>query len=509
MSTLDLSARITEAITPFLEGQEARFEESMNELRMMMDYEDQDWVRLFGQSANEVSGVDLEEVKKASESARKKVALSSLPKRAADLHAGYVFGNNLEISGTEREEGKSGAPVAEVRFFENSVNQENLFSGAAKRELQYARFTDGNVLAFCDTSKKQVRMIPIGDIESIMFNPDHPDEIWAWLRVWDRTDPASGETKQEKAWAYSNRFPGDREKTIKTGNERIRVLPSVTVVDLRCNRQVGWTFGIGDAVAGLHWAEAYGKVLTWGQTVSEGLAKIIYKVTNTKTKAGAQNVGVKMGGPGVGQGVALGEGQDIALVNATQRSFDYTHARPLAAMAASAWNVSNIDLLADSSAAGSSYGAAQSLSEGVRNAMNSMRDEWTQFFQDIFTVMGFKRPTISWPPMEQPDAYRMAQELTLYSVALSDEEYRAEVLDRLDIPGKASEIPPMLKARGQVQKQAASPDQGQNTDAGSADSSSKNDERTDGITEVLKQMQQDDYLRNLTSLVERLEAVIK
>lgn len=139
---------------------------------------------------------------------------------------------------------------------------------------------------------------------------------------------------------------------------------------------------------------------------------------------------MKLGRGGAGQAAVLGEGQDIQMVNASQSSFNFSAARPLAAMAAAAWNISVIDLLADSSAAGSSYGSAQALTSGIQNAMNGMREEWTQFYQDVFEVMGLGRPSVSWPPMEKPDSYRMAQELTLYSVALTDEEYREEVLDR-------------------------------------------------------------------------------
>lgn len=505
MSTSNVIDQITEALSPLLaENEELR--ESIDEVRMMFSAEDRGWSAITGfNSGEKTQGLDLDEVKAVSEKARVKVAASSLPKRAADLHAGYVFGNGVEIDGTIRKGGK-GAPKGSVLFYENPINQESLFSGAAKRELQYARFTDGNVLAFCDTAKKVVRRVPIHEITDVLVNPEFPDEIWGWLREWSQNAP-DGKSTTRKAWAYSNRFTGVRQKSIKVGNETISVLRNVTVVDLRCNRQVGWTFGVPDAVAGLMWAEAYGKVMTYGQTVSEGLAKIIYKVTNTKTKAGAANVGVKMGSGGHGQGVALGEGQDIQLVNATQRSFDFTAARPLAAMAASAWNVSNIDLLADSSAAGSSYGAAQSLTPGMQNHMQGMRDEWTQFLQDVFQVMDFGRVGVHWPPMNEPDSYRMAQELTLYSVALTDEEYRAAVLDRLDIPGDPKDITEFLKSRGQVQRQAASPDQGSANGTGGQDSAALNDQRSDTIGETLKQMQQEDILDQMRSLVERMESV--
>lgn len=505
MSTSDVLTQVTEALSPILAENE-QLRESIDEVRAMLDYEDQNWNLLLGGGGDQVSGLDLDQVHSASEKARKRVALSSLDKRAADLHAGYVFGAPLEIDGTEREPNKTGAPPAAVKFYENPINQESLFSGAAKRELQYARFTDGNVIAFCDTSKKTVRRIPIYEIVDVLVSPEYPDEIWAWLREWNQVG-RDGKSETRQAWAYTNRYQERRQKSISRGGKSIPVLENVTAVDLRANRQVGWVYGIPDALSGMHWAEAYGKVMTWGQQITEGRNKIIYKVTNTKTKKGAQNVGVKMGQGGFGQGVAMGEGQDIALVNASAKGFDFTEARPLAAMAASAWNVSNIDLLADSSAAGSSYGAASALTAGMQNAMQSIRDEWTQFFQDIFQVNNMGRVGIHWAPMNPVDPYREAQELTLYSVALLDEEYRAVVLDRLDISGNASEIPASLAARTAAPVQAASPDQGSSNGTGGAGSTLGNDTRTDLIPEVLRQMNQDEFLREMHSLVERMEAV--
>lgn len=490
---------ISEALNPLIE-ENAQLKESIDEVRVMFSAEDRGWSAILGMnSGDREHGLDLDEVKLVAEKASTQVAAGALPKRAADLHFGFIFGNGVEFEGVERERGKKGAPTGAVKFYEDSVNQESIFSGAAKHELQYERFTAGNVLAYCYTSEKKIRRVPISEISEVMVNPDFPDEIWAYMRTWTHVN-LNGDSEVRKSWAYTNRYPGVRRKTVKVGNEQVPVLQGVTVVDLRANRQVGWTFGVPDAVSGLHWTQAYGEVLRYGQIVNETLAKVVYKVVQ-KTQKGANNAGVKLGRGGAGQAAVLGEGQDIQMVNASQSSFNFAAARPLAAMAAAAWNISVIDLLADSSAAGSSYGSAQALTAGIQNAMNGMRAEWSQFYQDIFEVMGLGRPAVSWPPMEKPDSYRMAQELTLYSVALSDEEYREEVLDRLDIPGDFKAIPPMLKARGEVSKQAASPDQGQSNSTGGQDSGQKNDQRSDTIENLRSEMALSDLMLEVRSLV--------
>lgn len=504
MSTSDVVSRITEALQPVIHENEL-LRESIDEVRMMMNYDEDGWTSIAGLSGGTKSrGLDLSEVKQVSEKARVQVATAGLPKRAADLHTGFVFGRGMGIDNTLRDPGRTGRPPATVTFYENPVNQESLFSGAAKKELQYARFTDGNVIAFCDESTKTVRRIPITEIAATYVNPDHPDEVWAWLREWTTpSDTGSGAPKQ--AWVYSNRFKGRRQQTISYNGKSIRVLRNVTAVDLRANRQVGFTYGVPDALAGLHWTRAYGEVLRYGQIVSESLAKITYKVIQ-KSQKGAQNVGVKMSSGGVGQTAVVGEGQDIQLVSQSRQSYDFTHAQPLAAMAAAAWNVSIVDLLASPSSAGSSYGAGNLLTAGMQNAMQAMREEWSQFYADIFEVMGFGRVQVHWPAMEEPDPYRTAQELTLYSPALSDEEYRAAVLDRLDIIGDPKKIPPSLKARNQAQKQAASPDQGRNSPAGGADSGSLNDQRTDNVSEAMARFANEEFLERLEAVAERIEA---
>lgn len=502
--TEELSRAITDAISPLLdENQELR--ESNAQIQAMFSAEDKGWIHLLGGGTSDSEyGLDLEEVQAIAAQAATQVAAGSIPKRAADLHFGFVFGNGFEIEGVERDkEASAGRPRREVTFYENTVNQESIFSGAAQHELQYARFTTGNVIVLCDTSKKVVRRLPFAEVTSVMVNPDYAEEVWAYLRKWtvQKTDGKS-ETKQ--AWVYTNRFDGRKQKSIKTGDQSIPVMENTVAVDLRANRQVGYTFGIPDAAAGLHWSRAYGEVLRYGQIVNESLAKVVYKVVQ-KTQKGAANVGVKMGKGGAGQTAVVGEGQDIQLVNQSQTSFNFAAARPLAAMAATAWNVSVVDLLSDSSAAGSSYGAGNLLTAGMQNAMQGMRSEWTQFYTDIFAALGFSRPRVIWPPMEKQDPYRLAQQLVLLSPALKDEEYRAEAMEQLDITGDPRDLPPTLVARSAAAKQASSPDQGTSNGTGGQDSAQKSDLSASGVAEnVRHEIEMQNILSEMRDLVTRM-----
>lgn len=488
MSTdTDLITTVTEALQRVQNENERRMEESVEEIRAQFAFEDRGWLALGSYaSGDNLNGLDLDEVKSISEKARPRVAISSLDKRALNLHTGYVFSKGVTFDGTERAESKRGTPSARVKFFENPINQAELFSEEAKATLQATRFTDGNVLALCDTDKKTVRIIPISQIDSVYVSDEFPGEVWAYRRTWQ----PEKEKKPRAEWIYTSRFDGNKRTRIGEGPEATPVRKDAVIVDLRANRQSGWALGIPDAASGMLWAEAYGQVLQYGQIVNESLSKIIFKVVS-KTAKGAQQAGVKMASAdGYGGAATMADGQDIQMVNSSMRSFDFAAARPLAAMAASAWNVSNMDLLSDSSAAGSSYGSAQALTDGIRNAMLSMQKQWTRFYQEIFSVMDLGHVGVHWEPLDAADPYRKAQEITLLSPALSDEEYRTAVLEQLDIVGDPSEIPPSLLARnapdgagaGETPKTQASPDQGQSSPAGNADSGTMNDQRSDGIS---------------------------
>lgn len=504
----DLISTVTDALKRMEESNAAKLEESLDQVRAQFAFEDKHW-QLLGAyaSGDKLEGLDLDEVKTISEKARPRAAIASLDKRALDLHTGYVFANGLTFEGTKRAENAKGTPPDKVKFFENPINQAELFSEEAHALLQSTRFTDGNVLALCDTKERTVRIIPLSQIDSVMVSEEFPGEVWAYRRTWR----PKGADKPRAEWIYTNRYTGAVPTSYGEKDEKTPVRKDARMVDLRANRQSGWALGIPDAAAGMLWAESYSQVLQYGQIVNESLASVIYKVTS-KTAKGAKTAGVKMSGAdGFGNAATMGEGQDLQMVNSSMRSFDFSAARPLSAMAATAWNVSNIDLLSDSSAAGSSYGSAQALTAGILNAMLSMQKQWTRFYKDIFQAMGLGRVGVHWEPLETADPYRKAQEITLLSPALSDEEYRSAVLEQLDIVGKADEIPPSLLARHTTPETPtvqASPDQGQNSPAGGADSGSLNDQRSDGIGEsLLTAMQMETFIERLDEISNRMSDI--
>jgi len=490
-----------------LRGENASLRESLDEVRAMIKLEDRGWT-LIGDisSGDRLEGLDLDEVQEISNVIRPQVVGDGLAKRGVDLHTGYVWSKGVNIEGSERS-GKRGRPTAIETFCSNPVNQQNLLSTTAREELQKARYADGNILLACDTSKKEVRRIPFNQIVSLRVNPEYPEEVWAYLRKWNPQDRK--DSKEIKRWYYTKAYTGPKQKSFTQNGDTIAINPDTIIVDGRFNRQVGWPLGIPDAVAAMPWIAAYEEIIQYGRVVNESLAKILYKVIS-KTKTGAQNAAVKIAGmSGFGNAASMVEGQDIAAFQHAGKGYDFATARPVAAMAATALNVPNIELLADSSAAGSSYGAAQTLSPSTKNAMRIMQGAWVEIFQSVFEVLGMDVPRVWFESLEDLDPYREAQGLKLLSDALNDEEYRGKVLDLLDIPGDPNDVPEILKTRTATAKVQASPDQGKSNGTGGTDSSLANDQRTDTQTteSLLQRMQNEDFLRELTSLVERMEAV--
>lgn len=500
---------LSEAIEriPALEAENETLKESIAEVRAMMNYEDLGWQLISGvASGDRLEGLEIEEVQAIAEKIAPRVAAGALPKRAVDLHSGFVWGRGCYVEGTEKPKG-SGRPRGERTFFTRRHNQEAIFSDTAREELQKERFISGNVLAACNTKTKRVDRIPFNQIIGVKVDSEFPEKVIAYQRKWDSQDGTASSVKT--LWYYTSRYEGRRQKSYTSGGITVPVAQDMTIVDLRVNRQPGHVLGIPDGLAGLPWSEAYGQIMQYGQVVNESLAKILFKVTN-KTKQGVQSTGVKIAGFSDHGGTAsMVEGQDLTAVSTAGRGYDFSQARPVSAMAASGWNVSNMDLLNDSAAAGSSYGSAQALVGGNRNAMLLMQREWADFYKEIFDVMGYDRPTILFEPFESPDKYREMQALKLGQDALSDEEYRMKVLDIQDISGDPNEIPERLVLSLDTAKaavQTAAPDQGQSNGTGGGGQGA-NDQRSDTQTEsIRREMANEEFLDRYEALVIRAEA---
>lgn len=468
--------------------------ESLEDVKRSLAFEDRGW-RLIGGvlGGDHTEGLRLEDVREISETIRPYVIGGSLVQRASNLRRGYVWSKGFHIDVPPRDPSRTGRPPREVRFMENQRNVDCLFSASAHSLLERAAFTDGNLIALCFTALDEVRTFPLSQVTAIRFNPDFPDEVWAVQRTWPGDDPA----QPSVMWYYTNKFTGRRAASIEEGGVRQPVAQDVTAVFRAFNRQTGWPMGVPDATAMLPWYEAYSEIMRYGRVVNEALSKMLYKLV-AKTAKSANNAAVKVADSTVHGGTAaLVEGMDLQALSTAGKGYDFTSARPVAAMMAAAVDVPNIELLADSSAAGSSYGAAQSLTPSTINAMRFRQDEWIEFYAEIFRVFGMTPPKMWFDPIEEPDPYREAQRAMILwgSGLIHPDEMRGLALDILDIPALRTNPPQGVLTPNNAASlarrdldtdtpvQAASPDQGQGNGTGGM--VSNNDMRSDVLSNSL------------------------
>lgn len=106
-----------------LNDQNEMLQESMAEVRAMMAYEDQGWQLISGIASGErLEGLEIDEVQAIADKISPRVA-AGMPKRAVDLHAGFVFGRGCYIEGTEKPKG-AGRPTGIRRFYTDRGGQQ-------------------------------------------------------------------------------------------------------------------------------------------------------------------------------------------------------------------------------------------------------------------------------------------------------------------------------------------------------------------------------------------------
>lgn len=491
--------------------------ESLEDVRRMLAFEDHGWMKVFG-GTDGTEGLGLDDVKGASEDIRSLLVGGGLMKRGCDLTIGYVMSRGVNIEGT-KSSSKRGAKSAAYRFFTDPVNQESVFSFSARGEMQRARFSDGVFLTICDNATKVVRRFPLSEVSDIRVDKDFPEEIIAYQRTW--TPDTSKPEMVQKRWYYLNGYRGNRQSSITVGGETVPVAQGQVVIHKRFNRQVGWPLGIPDALAAIAVYKAYMEFVKYGKVVSESLARIVYRVINKSAKQ-SQNAAAKVAGATVHGGTAtLGPDQDIQAINTAGKGYDFRSGDPLAALIASALNVSKTELLSDSAAAGSSYGAAAALAPSVTNAMRFEQEEWGEFYVELFDWATGSRVEVTWPPIVEPDPYRSVQALGLPWMwgLLHPDEIRPELLEALKITAKHDKAPEGVMIpnnvnslprddvdtdASEVPTQAGSPTQGRANGTG-GDPNAGSDLRTDNrVSEFMASMAED----RMRELVERFEAAV-
>jgi hypothetical protein len=232
------------------------------------------------------------------------------------------------------------------------------------------------------------------------------------------------------------------------------------------NRRAGQVLGVPDAFPALPWAHAYNEYLKDGSRMLKALSMFAWQL-KAKTKSGVANAAATIATPKTAGSTAIvGEGMDLSAMP-RGNAVNLTDGRPLGSMVASALEVSVVALLSDPGTSGA-YGTAQTLDVPTVKAMEARQQVWTQFYKRVLAFLGAREDAVdvNWPKIETEPSQRLTQALALAyeSGAIWQDEYRAAIIEVLDVPRLRNEVPNSDNAQ---QGGSAIPSQGNSGSVGS------------------------------------------
>lgn len=358
--------------------------EGMADLELAL--EDQGWDRLTDQFGDELSRPAL---LKAAKICRVSAVANPLIKRGLNVRQSYVFGGGIDISAIDKK-------VDEIlqKFMTDVSNMRSMFGSQAQEELERALGTDGNVFLAHFTTKKtgrvEVRSFPFDEITDILRNPEDRDEPWYYERRWVETgfDNLGNTRKTIKVAYYPDLHyrpsPAQRLKAI----DGHPVIWDAPIWHLSVNRLDGWKFGIGDSFAAVSWARAYKEFLEDWSLLVKALSRFAWRFKHKRSGvaqkmrdklAGVQTVDPNTGRPLAGGALVSDQDGDMEAIPKTGAVIDSTSGKPLAAMVASALEISLVVLITDPGATGA-RAVAETLDAPTIRAMEKRRELWKETF---------------------------------------------------------------------------------------------------------------------------------
>lgn len=347
------------------------------------------------------SGIKLNDVQLISKTARLQTSSNALLKRGAQLRASYVFGRGFKMSAN----GRPLAPRYQA-IIDDPINQAVLFSEEACKKNEKTLFTDGNFFVVWDKTSLQFTRVPLLEIVGFAVSSTNNEIITYLLREYERptTDGAST-VETIKVW-----IPTDfaNQDALKTRIQDIRVDRNLVAFHRKENDETGSVWGVPDCLPAMPWAWAYSEYLKDGSKMLKALSAIAWQV-KTKTQKGVTNASAKIAN---NRQVAatVASGSDVELTAMPRNNaVDLGTGEPLAAMAATAMEVSTDALLAGTGLTGG--GGSQVLDQSTLNAAYGRQGNWENFFMRILRFLGAQNPGVKFNAIIVDPSYRNIQSL--------------------------------------------------------------------------------------------------
>lgn len=478
--------------------EESQIEDVVNELvesRMadiQLAIDDIGWKPL----GQDMGGDELDKgtLEETSDLLRAMVTINPLVKRGVAVRTSYIWGKGIQFEGVEETHD----------VFTNPLNKRFLFSSEALAENERALATDGN---FFVLAKGQIRgrrsatsmapraiRIPFKQITAHVCNPENPEEVWFYRREWTETTntgEANGDVKRKVAWYPSDLYEEPRGKRRPQTIQKVKIDWSGVLIDHCVNKQVGWRWGIPDAMSVIFWAKSHKEFLEDQARLVKAYSRFAFKATAPTPKS-VKAVATKVGAStatsphgvreDIGGTAVMAPGANLQAVGRTSGSVDFSTGLPLASYVAAGLEIPLTDLLSDSSL--SNRSAAETLTASKLAAMVERQKSWASFFERLFAYWG-KEVKASFQEIESEVTYKAIQGLAQASTlnVLHAEEVREllKVILNLqtdkDLPTE-EELGLLILAQKQEEKQA----QNDNANPDSSDPSYGNNDNRDTLS---------------------------
>jgi hypothetical protein len=373
-------------------------------------------------------GFTLEATKATAKSLRKQTTSNALLNRGAALRASYVFGRGFKMS-------SNNAPLkpAFKNIVDDTINQQVLFSEQALKRAEKTLFTDGNFFIRYSSKLKRFGVVSIDEISGTAADPDDPTIVQYYQRTYSvvkSIDKLGKPVMENKIVWYAldttvnpvskiGEYPVDKE---------------YIMIDHRENNDKG-IWGVPDCFSASPWAWSYSEYLKDGSKMLKALSSIAWHV-KSKTAKGSTAAGSKLlNNRQVASTAVTGSDTELSQVPRSN-AVDLGTGRPLAAMAATAMEVSVDALLAGSPSTAS---GAQVLDQSTLNAAYGRQGNWQAFFMRVLKAMGVPSPAVQFNKIIVDPSYRSVQSLGqmwqsgLFDSAVIQAAYAEEA--GIDAPG--------------------------------------------------------------------------
>lgn len=413
-----------ERIVSELSDDNGELRESLASVSQMLAYEDRGWTKIIGAVDDE--GIDLDELKEASAKIREMIVTNPTIKQGANLRSTYVWSKGVRLGGFQTGRGRTNVQ----NLIDQPVNQANVFGAEAQEALERAAFSEGNIILLGDNRTKELRAIPLTEISDVLRNPNFSSEVWAYRRTW--VDYSGTQPVPRVKWYYTDTYTGPKGQSKTYNGKREQFDNSYTIINQHFNTQIGWAWGVPDALPVIAYARLYRDSVLNGYRVSEAMAAILFKAT-AKSKAGVQDTGLKLSqARGAGNTAVMSDGNDMNALSTSGKAYDYSALTPLAALVSAGLGISTTALTTNAADAGGSYGSAASLDLPTRLTMESRQSVWKSFYVRVLKWMGVQNPTVEFESLlEGQDLLRAMQAVQLlwnsglYSPTEAKEKFEA------------------------------------------------------------------------------------